>query len=171
MLEIIANVNILANAPYSAFYNHSQHHIANFNRTQWVSQFAGRTGHCYQLPSGTEFPIGNYSQQKKSSPGHPRYAAPHTSCTHQSWGSLVKSKAARTRAFTLSIIKLGKITLKKFLQSSLTPKLTPFCSEKRVSSVTGYFPSLHAVTDELLNTRKLRCCRWLAWKIYCTQIP
>jgi len=67
-LEIIANGNILANPPYSAFYKHSQHHTANVNRSQGVSQAAGRAGHRYRLPSGTEFPVGNHHHQQKSSP-------------------------------------------------------------------------------------------------------
>lgn len=51
------------------------------------------------------------------------------------------------------------------------PQTASSCREKRANWVIPCFPSFPAVIDEILDAREWRCCRWLARKIHCTQIP
>lgn len=143
VLEIIASINILTNSPY------------------WAFQLL--VGQAMAIPPGTEFPVGNYFQLKNSC-DHPRFTASHSSPSHRSW---VKSLCT----FPVSIIKINKITLKWFLEASPTPRLPHPAGRTGQTGSFHVFPSSPAVIDEILNAREWRCCRWLAQKIHCTQIP
>lgn len=124
--------NILANSPY------------------WAFQLL--VGQAMAIPSGTEFPAGNYCHCD-----HPRFSAPHPSLSYPE--------------FNLSAHSSIKITLKLFLEPSPPPKLSHPAGRKKANQVIARFPSFPAVIDEILTAREWRCCRWLARKIQCTQIP
>lgn len=84
--------NILANSPY------------------WAFQLL--VGQAMAIPSGTEFPAGNYCHCD-----HPRFSAPHPSLSYPE--------------FNLSAHSSIKITLKLFLEPSPPPKLSHPAGRKR----------------------------------------